>query len=100
MNCLEIARSMGYKDDNPVSFPVVGSTASNSFSRVAERTVVVSKTEPAFKTANMVWIPMDSADANFGKVVQYGTDSNRTKEVIGDSTAIWNDYTFEGTRPY
>lgn len=99
MNCLEIARSRGYRDDNPVSFPIVGSTFSNSNSRALERTVVVSHTEPDFKLRDLVWIPTDPANANFGKVVQYWGDT-LIPSVIDDSNAIWNDYTFEGTRPY
>lgn len=99
MDCLEIARSKGYTDTNPVSFPVVGSTASNSFSRSLERTIVVSHAEPDFKIPYLVWIPTDPANANFGKVVQYWGDA-MIPSVIDDSLAIWNDYTFEGTRPY
>ena len=97
-NCLDIARERGYAQDNPVSFPILASTASNSYSRVAERTVIVSHVEPAFKTPNMVWIPMDSNHTHFGKVVQYGDDAS-TLGVVNDSTAIWNDYTFGDPRP-
>ncbi len=98
-NAIGAAREMGYKDDNPVTVPIISGTASNSYSRSLERYVYVGRVAPDIKFRDLAWIPMDPTDANYGKVMQYWGDG-LTLSVIDDSTAIWNDYTFEGTRPY